>query len=566
MALGLSAAERDSLSDSEELRSISSISVSLERDRNTTHPITPHTKDERTTESSNRTSGTYEHYILNNIRNLVHDESLSDIVFIVEEEELYGIRSLFASQSIVFRQMLYGSMIESQRDAHVILTDITVDAFKYLRNTFYNLFDNPLSPSIVVEVLFAAQKYLIDSLTTKCLQFIKQIEDLNDWFVVFTKFEESPFQLQSKLYLNQILNQDDTPYILQYKSLKFVQHQRFKYLKRETIILLINSDYLAAKEDDIWESLLRWTRFNASHKQRKHVTNSVDQKQDSENENDNDDSFSASEKALMDGFIGYIRFNQMDAMYFKENIVDKKVLPPSDVINIMFARENGTQWKSAYNDNQRIKSKTMDTFQLGDICLSLQEIVALKVGDLIDFRDYYGLFCAASVIDVDHNQNRIKIHYNSWGSTYDEWYHYLASDADDDDANADVVRLKQEDKNNRIAKYGSITNRKIKNEYFRSKIEEFTASKAVQNNTINHECQVKLPNWFWKKNESYINNKQLYINKWLNAKVIGYKTAAKYSDHVKIGIYIHDDHFEYWMHPDNDEEVRPGVAAKHTRT
>ena len=64
---------------------------------------------------------------------MVNNINLSDVTFIVgkEKEELYGIRSLFASQSIVFKNMLYGQMVESNPNNNVILSDITVLAFKY---------------------------------------------------------------------------------------------------------------------------------------------------------------------------------------------------------------------------------------------------------------------------------------------------------------------------------------------------------------------------------------------------------------------------------------------------
>merc|ERR1712228_191937 len=203
----------------------------------------------------------YENYVLNNIRNLLNNDDLNDVTFIVEDVELYGIRSLFASQSIVFKNMLYGSMMESNPLNEVILSDITTEAFKYLRNTFYNIFTDKLTPSIVVDVLFAAQKYLIEPLIKKCINFIKNIKSINDWYFILKEFEKSSFQYQAKLYLNQIINDNDPPYILQYKSLKFLENEQFKTLKHDTIIIITNSDYLAAKEHKIWDSLMIWTRF-----------------------------------------------------------------------------------------------------------------------------------------------------------------------------------------------------------------------------------------------------------------------------------------------------------------
>jgi len=549
----------------------------------------------------------YEDYILNNILNLINDSSINDVIFIVENEELYGIRALFACQSIVFKNMLYGNMMESNPSNEVILNDITINAFKYLRSTFYNIFtnknDSELTSSIVVDVLFAAQKYLIQPLITKCIEFIKKIQDINDWYYILNQFEKSTFQYQSKLYLAEIINKlNDAPYILQYKSHKFLENDKFKSLKSDTIIILINSDNLAAKEHQIWDALIKWTKYNAinidKHEYEQKENETKKEREEINDQKDEESSLSLlkeennkvlndREKKLLTQFIKYIRFNQMDGTYFKQEIVDKNILNSSDIINIMFARENNAKWKSIkFNDTERIPSKLMDTFILNEICLTLKQIKSLKIGDLIDFRDLYGLFCPASIIDADHDSNRIKIHYNNWGSTYDEWYQYSSSSDNDieqqrdndnnendqqqqqqqteleeeeeeeQESRIETMKLTQKDRNNRVARYGSVTNRKIKREILLKQIEQFQKNTHDQQQ-IQQEIQVRLPMWFWKKNENYIDNKHLFINKWLNAKIVGFKTAAKYSHHIKIGIYINEDHYEYWIHPDNNDECRP---------
>eukprot|EP01084_Bolivina_argentea_P094755 170379_1 len=532
------------------------------------HSLAPKSKTKKETPER------YSNYILNNLRNLINDDCLNDVTFIVEDEEFSGIRSLFGCQSIVFRQMLYGSMMESQPENDVVLHDITIEAFKYLRNTFYNIFDNDLTPFIVVDVLYAAKKYLIKPLVKKCIHFIKNITNIDDWYFVLNIFEQSPC---AQDFINLIVNVDDSPYILQHKSLKYIQDKKFKYLKHNTIIIFISSDNLAANEDEIWEALLIWTRFNTGNKNKNKNKNKNNiferdekelESEELESENEETESenmnLNESEKHLMNNFITFIRFNQMSSNFLKKNIVEKKILKQDDIINIMFARENATKFKSKFNDSPRNKPKALDTFQLNEICLTLKQIKSLSVGDLIDFRDFYGLFCGSSVIDIDHSQNKIKIHYNSWGSTYDEWYTYICDTNTNTNTNANTIDnegkiiLAQKDKNYRIAQFGSVTNRQIQREYFRDRIEQYKSG----TNDTNNECQVKLSNWFWKKNENYIANKHLYMNKWLNAKVIGYKTATKYSHHIKIGIYINDDHFEYWIHPDNAEEIQP-IPSNH---
>jgi len=567
----------------------------------------------------------YKEYVVDNIQSLSFDSTLSDVVFIVEGEPLYGIRALFAAHSPVFRRMLFGSMMESNPSNEVILSDITVAAFKYLRSTFYNVFDREsfdsvLSAQIVVDVLFSAQKYLIDPLVTKCISFIKSVENIDDWYRILRDFEASSFQIQSKVYLEEIFNpksNDDAAYILQFESEHFLESVHFERLRAETVMVLIQSDFLAVKEHQIWESLLKWTRFNAPKmgiikgaEDGVTVDGDGDGDKDAESENeadrdetkesedgaleqkeadkereemtvdrgDGDDSstttpsinsnLSATEMAMMAEFTRYIRFSQMDATYFRECIVDRQILPQRDVIEIMFCRENGTKWNSKFIDSPRHKTRRRDSFRLNEVALSLNEVAALSVGDEMDFRDLYGLFCSATVMEVEHNEHRIKLHYNNWGSNYDEWFVYKEQSATNNTATANTNRsrdrprcitLSQQDLLHRMARHQAITGRKALRQPFKDKVEAFKSRgfRRSDANESTEEVQVKLPMAFWKKNQHFMERTDRYIGQWLNAKIIGFKTALKYSEHIKVGLYVNGDHFEYWVHPDNADEVRP---------
>eukprot|EP00485_Elphidium_margaritaceum_P002295 CAMPEP_0202686252 /NCGR_PEP_ID=MMETSP1385-20130828/2060_1 /ASSEMBLY_ACC=CAM_ASM_000861 /TAXON_ID=933848 /ORGANISM="Elphidium margaritaceum" /LENGTH=518 /DNA_ID=CAMNT_0049340785 /DNA_START=42 /DNA_END=1595 /DNA_ORIENTATION=- len=468
----------------------------------------------------------YQEYVANNLLGILDDEQVSDVVFEVEDEHFYGIRALFASHSIVFRRMLYGGMLESDPSNHVVLTDITVPAFKYLRSTFYNVFNHEratdLQCDMVVDVLFAAHKYLIEPLIAKCIDFIKRISNMRDWFLVLQQFENSQFQYQASLFLSQILNQGSSPYILQNKSAHFLQNEQFKSLKSDLVLVLIRSDFLAAKERDVWDSLIKWCRHNAVHMARKTsvaVSEDREQKEELEqktcqpdSDSDLERNLTTSERALMANFIQHVRFKRMDGAFFKQHIVDNQILSESQVIQVMFAREDATKWRSEFNDRDRQKCKLVDAFDLSEVCLTLAQIEALSVGDVVDFRDHYGLFCAATIIETDHSSNRVKIHYNHWGTTYDEWYTYkLAGIVDDDDANndrmaaagndavndgethPDRVRLTQKDLCSRFARFGSITKRSIKRKDLKDRIEHF------HNNATSEafDIQIKPSKFFW---------------------------------------------------------------------
>jgi len=454
---------------------------------------------------------------------------------------------MFAAQSIVFKRMLYGSMLEADPSAEVLLSDLTVDAFCFLRDSFYNI-PAALSAALVVDVLFAAQKYMISPLVSKCVHFIKsEVREVADWFLILQNLEGSKYPGQSKQYLLSIINEGVPPFVLLYKSLPFLQSAQFEQLHADTIAILLSSDSLAAREHEIWEALIKWSRANQneatnSAKNVKHKSIVCD-KEDEKEEKGKAISAEATSApvSIPESLIRYIRFNQMDVAYLRERIVDQAVLSPQQVIDIMFARENAAKWKSAFNDAPRSKSKTLHSFQLTDIALTVEERAALGVGDLVDFRDSYGLFCAASIIETDHERSRLKIHYTEWGRTYDEWWTYDESDAE----NAPVDKV-------RMVKHGAITGRKVQRDHFKQQIQRY------RDNGYHHgrECLVNFPASFWVKNENYIDDQELR-GKWVKASIVGFKTAKKYSDHLKVSIYINEDHFEYWIHPDNEQEIRP---------
>lgn len=267
---------------------------------------------------------------------------------------------------------------------------------------------------------------------------------------------------------------------------------------------------------------------------------------------------SATERAMMTEFSRFIRFSQMEAEYFREHIVDQQLLPQRDVIEIMFSRENGSKWTTKYNDSPRHKVKEKDTFRLKDIALSLEEVAALSVGDHIDFRDKYGLFCPSTIMEVDHSQHRIKIHYDKWSSNYDEWFVYQPDSIQTAHQRRQRIVLNQQDLLQRVVRRGAVTGRTCSREGLKEKVERFKKMGFVRADVDDstEKVQIKFPMTFWKKNDHFIEDKLQYIGTWIDGKIIGFKTALKYEGHIKVGISINGEHFEYWVHPDNADEVR----------
>jgi len=152
-----------------------------------------------------------------------------------------------------------------------------------------------------------------------------------------------------------------------------------------------------------------------------------------------------------------------------------------------------------------------------------------------------------------------ELHYNEWGSSYDEWFLFKLNNAATSNQQSQSLILSQHQVLHRIAKHGAITGRKAQSQPFKDKLVDFKRHgyRRADAAESTHELQVKLPMAFWIKNQHFIDGHSRFIGQWLNAKIIGFKTATKYSDHIKVGLYINGDHYEYWVHPDNADEVRP---------
>jgi len=498
----------------------------------------------------------YEEYVAQNLLSLAHDAVLGDVTFIVEGEQRSGVRALFAANSLVFRRMLFGAMMESNPSNEVLLSDLSVAAFDYLRATFYNV-HSALTPQIVVDVLFAAQKYLIAPLRAKCMAFIASMQDLADWYHVLRQFESSG----STAFLEELFGpetEEQMAYILQFKSAAFIESELFEQLRPETVAIVIGSDFLAAKEHEIWEALLRWTRTNAVSDGRR-AEAKEDGDDGAERKETDSDTLGAAERAMLKSFAQWIRFSQMDSAYFREHIVDKELLTQRQVIDIMFCRENCSKWKSPFNDSPRRRPHRLDTFRIDEVVLSVEEVAALRAGDAVDFRDSYGLFCSATVLETEHSEHRIKIHYNNWGSTYDEWFCYEVPTAP---TPPHRVAETQQDVLRRIARHQSVTARKANRAPFKEKVAAFKRRgfrAAARESDVGdeHRVEVSLPTAFWRKNEHLIPRCDRRQGRWLCAKIVAFKTAKKYTDHLKVAIDVNGEEFTFWVHPDNADEIRP---------
>ena len=119
-------------------------------------------------------------------------------------KKIGGIRALFAAHSPVFSTMLFGSMMESNPNNDVIINDISVENFLWLKKYIYNC--NPiLKATNVCDIIQIADKYSIDVLKHICIQFIVG-EVFDDNFNAFLHIMTQLYISHMSHIVNEILN------------------------------------------------------------------------------------------------------------------------------------------------------------------------------------------------------------------------------------------------------------------------------------------------------------------------------------------------------------------------
>eukprot|EP01084_Bolivina_argentea_P264209 447466_1 len=103
--------------------------------------------------------------LIEQFTNSLNMDNFTDIQFIVgtsNKTTFNANKLLFSTQSKVFKAMLFGPMSQSTNNNQPIyIPDVKPSAFNYLHKLFY-LKQPQLTYDIIVDVLYAAQKYLID--------------------------------------------------------------------------------------------------------------------------------------------------------------------------------------------------------------------------------------------------------------------------------------------------------------------------------------------------------------------------------------------------------------------
>ena len=207
------------------------------------------------------------------IRNLSQDAKMNDVIFTVgingNTKDIRGVKFLFCAHSEVFKKMFCIDMIESN-DGNVIIKDVSIEAFKYIK-AYTHGEDPKLQYQHIVDILYAAQKYMIQDIVKKCKDKLSNIDNLNIFYDIMFKigkYAPSTFGSLDTIISSEYVSDhiDDIVYHRKFKLLKIFQvvwivqfiendFERYRKIKTYCISIVDNRENCHDKE------LIDWNQY-----------------------------------------------------------------------------------------------------------------------------------------------------------------------------------------------------------------------------------------------------------------------------------------------------------------
>ncbi|KAL5017581.1 hypothetical protein ScPMuIL_007170 [Solemya velum] len=188
-------------------------------------------------------------------QHMLEEGIAADVTFIVgkKKQEVRAHKYMLICRSPVFQAMFCGPLAE---DNNIVIPDIEPDVFfVLLRFMYYD--KSSLNDLIVLSVLYAANKYLVDGLVKVCKDYIENNMDADNACLLL--------QGSVELDITEI-RQACIDYIVS-NGQDCLKSKSFGVLSDVCVKELVSSDDLAADELTIWESLVRWSDSKCQERQ-----------------------------------------------------------------------------------------------------------------------------------------------------------------------------------------------------------------------------------------------------------------------------------------------------------
>eukprot|EP01083_Nonionella_stella_P009754 27960_1 len=230
-------------------------------------------------------------------------------------------RVLLASISPVFEAMLYGQMQEAKQNAVIEITDMDAVAFQSILNHAHCT-DPLLTFHNIIAVRQIADKYQISLLSQLCDQLFPSL--LNHSNICSLLSDAVALQLESYLIqCKQTLSK------LGSKAVTILQSSAFLSMNIEAMQIFLQSDSLNAKEEDIWDGVVKWANYQMDFDG--HLPATQKRKLNDNNANKGSDD----RKNLLKQLCPFIRFGLMDATYFIKKVKSQNCLTSDEIAEVL---------------------------------------------------------------------------------------------------------------------------------------------------------------------------------------------------------------------------------------
>ena len=377
-----------------------------------------------------------QHYLTKNLIKLRDDSKVSDVTFVVRSDDgsvvkYKCIKALFAANSEVFRNLLFGDFNEAKSVNPVIeIKDITCCAFEYIRNLFYML-DPKLTADAVLDVAIAAHRYFIEPVAMECIQFLRNVSNIRTWFDLLLEVESKCRNcFGTDTYLKALIDQNFL--VNNCASIIFGDLRHLYALNERTFARLIRSENVSLCEEQIWHKCVGYSAHKTMQKfgsklpeklknlidahveiphkisqknknWQKYVVNedeilffegldgSTDEKEDNEQE------IISFFERLMRALSQNIRFQLMAPLFFIRLVQFSEILSAEKIIAIQnyflcqIEPKNEENFITTKREKKSLKcfesQPQVQTFDIFAVCFDFLHFANFKIFDHIDHRD-----------------------------------------------------------------------------------------------------------------------------------------------------------------------------------
>lgn len=198
------------------------------------------------------------HSILSCLSNICLNDDLADTYFSFPGEESIRYpahKMVLSMRSPVFKAMFYGAFPQQNRDVEII--DIKPSTFNLMLRYIYT--DRlQLTGKIVISLLYAAQKYQIQSLLTLCESFLRNNLWIRSACTIYSN---------AKLFSLDQLKQDTLKFIA-LNAAEIFEVEDFLAVPANNLVDILMLETLNITEVKLFQSILKWVDTNLGKAQK----------------------------------------------------------------------------------------------------------------------------------------------------------------------------------------------------------------------------------------------------------------------------------------------------------